>query len=313
MARDKFKYGTGFFDCPQYDFTNKDLCVKTLVAYMINRTQAMFKWDGLPDTIPQRMLELQLQNAGHTTFFEHNGGLYVAYGSLGGEPNIYYQPTKSIISNPALGGFSKTLNIDKDCVVIRNDALMIGLLPMASRYATQMVENEISLLMAEYNSRVPSIISTPTDVTKKAGDEFIKQIVKGNLAIMGDESFLDGIKVNPYNQGSSNGFITNLIEYQQYIKASWFNELGIDSNFNAKRESITSDEISMNAPALLPLVDNMLECRKEACEKINTMFNLNLSVDFASAWKEERETPEEVEETPIKTEESEVTESEETE
>ena len=41
----------------------------------------------------------------------------------------------------------------------------------------------------------------------------------------------------------------------------------------------------MNNDALLPLVEDMLEQRRVALEKINEMFGTNISVDFASSWE----------------------------
>ena len=58
----------------------------------------------------------------------------------------------------------------------------------------------------------------------------------------------------------------------------------------------------------------MLKERKIACEKINKMFNLNISVDFSSAWKKIREDvklEQEMKESQIVDEESPINEKEE--
>ena len=47
-----------------YDFRAKRINRDSLIAYMLARTQSMFEYDGLPDTIPPRMLELYLQSNG---------------------------------------------------------------------------------------------------------------------------------------------------------------------------------------------------------------------------------------------------------
>ena len=47
-----------------YDFTDKNKLVTDLVRYMLIRTQAMFEYTGLPDTIPQKFLESYIQMAG---------------------------------------------------------------------------------------------------------------------------------------------------------------------------------------------------------------------------------------------------------
>ena len=45
----------------KYDFRDKKRAIRNHIAYMLNRTQAMFEWKNLPDTIPARSLELFLQ------------------------------------------------------------------------------------------------------------------------------------------------------------------------------------------------------------------------------------------------------------
>lgn len=272
----------------KYDFSNKDVCISNNIEYMLNRTQSMFKWSGLPDTIPQRSLELMLQVGGCVAFYSHNGSLYVFNGGLGGEPNVYYMPTVFTISNPALH-LSINAVIDTDCIVMPNDSLYKGLIPLFSRYSNLMTENELSMVVALINSRIPALISADNDRAEKSAKKYIEDIQDGKLGIVGSDSFFDGIKTQPYGTTSNTNVLTNLIEMEQYIKASWFNELGLNANYNMKRESINSDESQLNDDALLPLVDDMLKCRKTAVEKVNDMFGTSISVSLASSWEDNQQ------------------------
>ncbi len=94
-----------------YDFKNKKRNVFTKVLQMLDRTQAMFTWSGLPDTIPQYILERFLQTNGDCIFYEYKNNLYVFVGGAGGEFDVYYRPTLYTIANPALD-VSKQLKID---------------------------------------------------------------------------------------------------------------------------------------------------------------------------------------------------------
>lgn len=283
--RDYNRFIDGIIGGCDYDFSNKKDCINTHIRYMLNRTQSMFKWDGLPDTIPQRDLELIIQCNGCAAFYKYKGELYAFSGGLGGEPNPYYMPTIFTISNPAL---KLTVNavIDKDCVIIPNDAMYLGLLPLFSKYATSLTENELSIMVALINSRIPALISSDNDGATKSAEKYIADIKDGKLGVIASQAFFDGIKTQPYGATSNSNTITNLIESQQYIRATWFNDLGLNANYNMKRESINSGESQLNDDALLPLIDNMLECRKIAVEKINTMFDTSITVDLASAWKD---------------------------
>lgn len=268
-----------------YDFSDKKNCINTHIRYMLNRTQSMFKWSGLPDTIPQRNLELLIQCNGCAAFYRYNGVLYAFSGGLGGEPNPYYMPTIFTIANPALK-LTVNAEIDKDCIVVPNDAMYLGLLPLFSKYATSITENELSIMVALINSRIPALISSDNDGATKSAEKYIADIKDGKLGVIASQAFFDGIKTQPYGATSNTNIITNLIESQQYLRATWFNDLGLNANYNMKRESINSGESQLNDDALLPLVDNMLECRQKAVEKINAMFDTSISVDLASAWKD---------------------------
>ena len=274
--------------CSPYDFRNKEECVNTYIRYMLNRLQSMFKWDGLPDTIPERSLELYLMIGGHACFAKWDNTLYVFQGGLGGEPDAYYMPTIYTVANPALK-MSKMLRIGEDCVVVPNDSMYIGLIPLCSRYATALVENDLSINIASINSRIISMISAGDDRTKVSAEKFLSDITDGKQGVIAENVFLDGIRVQPYGNTSNSNLITNLIELEQYIKASWFNDLGLNANYNMKRESLNSSESALNNDMLLPLIDDMLKHREQACKKVNAMFGTNISVSLSSSWEDNQE------------------------
>lgn len=272
----------------EYSVKNKDGGRYQYVAYMLDRTQNMFEWSGLPDTIPARMLELLLQVNGYAGIAPaDNGKLYAFFGGLGGVPDEYYMPTEFIVNNPALN-FNATLKINEDCVIIRNDDMYIGLMPMYNKYAELLTENDITFRVMSINSRLASVISAADDSTKDAAKEYLKDIESGKLGVIGESAFFDGVRVQAGAEATANRII-DLIEYNQYLKASWYNEIGIQAAFNMKREALNSDEVQLNIKALLPLAENMLKCRQEAADRINAMFKTNITVDFKSVWKDTQE------------------------
>lgn len=271
-----------------YDFSDKENCVFNFTAYALNRLQSMFKWSGLPDSIPQRSLELYLMCNGYTGIYLYEGELYAFRGGLGGEPNPYYMPTIYTISNPALG-LSINAKIDEDVIVIPNDSMYYGLIPLINRYASLMTETELSIRTALINTRISSLISSDNDNTTKSAEKYLSDIERGKLGVIANPAFFDGVKSQPYAGNANSNFLTNLIEMMQYIKASFFNEIGLNANYNMKRESINSGESQLNNDALLPLIDDMLQCRKLGAEKINEKFGTSISVDFASSWKDNLE------------------------
>ena len=256
------------------------------ILYMLARTQSMFDYSGLPDTIPARNLEIMLQLNGNVFFTEVDGNYYVFTGGLGGEPDVYYEPTIYTVANPALA-FSKNLRIGEDGILIRSDSYGIGLLPMMQKYAAMMVENEFTMRIADINARIAFMISASDDRTEKSARTFLERIVNGEMGVISDSAFLESLKVNPAGSEHTQR-MPDLIEYQQYLKAAWFNDLGINANYNMKREAISPDEAQLNDDALLPLIDDMLEQRQIAIDKINKKYGLDISVSLDSSWMKEQ-------------------------
>ena len=82
---------------------NKQMLIDSYIKYMLCKTQQMFEYDDLPDTLPQRELELIMQLKGNCTIGKDTQGkIYVFSGALGGVLNEYYLPTISIVVNPYL-------------------------------------------------------------------------------------------------------------------------------------------------------------------------------------------------------------------
>jgi hypothetical protein len=55
-----------------------------------------------------------------------------------------------------------------------------------------------------------------------------------------------------------------------------------------KREAINANEAQMNEDSLLPLIDDMIQCRKEGLEQVKEMFGVDIGVEFASSWEDNR-------------------------
>ena len=301
------KYDWGIYNPVggNYDPREKERNNNQLVTNMLNKSVTMFDWQGLPETIPPEIIERYLQCYGHVAFIEHEGNYYVVNGALGGEPNIYNEPTQLTVSNPVLG--SKTFNIDDDCIVISNDYLKTGLLPIYNRYCYLMVENDVTMFQVNINQRIANIITANDDPTRESAELYLKKIEDGKTGVIMDNKLFESLKVFTNNQ-TNNVHLMDLVQYQQYLKASLYNEIGLNSNYNMKKERLVSGELEQNADILYPLVDGMLECRQAGIEKVNEMFGLNITVDLDSSWNKEKATPEEEPEEPEEEPEEETTE-----
>ena len=266
---------------------NKDTAVMAFIENTLAKTQAMFVYEGLPDTVPAEELERLLQTEGNAFFAEVNGDLYALQGAAGGEPDPYNRPTIYTVANPALK-LNKSYKIGVDGIFIKNDTNGNSLLPIIGKFAVLYTDGIISLNTASILTRITMLISASDDKTKQSADEFLKKILDGDFSVIGENAFFKG--VNMQTAATSNTqYITQLVELVQYYKANMLNELGLNANYNMKRERLNTGEVAMNVDVLLPYVDNMLHERQKALKKVNEMFGTEITVRFGSSWYLEHE------------------------
>lgn len=266
---------------------NKDTAVMAFIENTLAKTQAMFVYEGLPDTVPAEELERLLQTEGNAFFAEVNGDLYALQGAAGGEPDPYNRPTIYTVANPALK-LNKSYKIGVDGVFIKNDTNGNSLLPIIGKFAVLYTDGIISLNTASILTRITMLISASDDKTKQSADEFLKKILDGDFSVIGENAFFKG--VNMQTAATSNTqYITQLVELVQYYKANMLNELGLNANYNMKRERLNTGEVAMNVDVLLPYVDNMLHERQKALKQVNEMFGTEINVRLGSSWYLEHE------------------------
>ena len=276
--------------------TDKSKSCESIMLYMLSRLQKMFRYEGLPETIPRQYLENYLLMNGSCVIAKdishpEDDNLYAFVGAAGGPPDVYYRPTLYMVANPGL----KTSNqyyispTDKEhecnAVLVRNDTMWQGLYPMMARYASLIAENLLTVRTADVMLRVLALITAPDDSSRLAADQFLKDIEQGHLASIAENRFLDGIRMQnpPSNNGS---YLTQFIELHQYLVGSFYNEIGLNANYNMKREALSESETGLNDDSLMPLCEDMLRCRQEDMERVNEMFGTSIRVYLDSSWLE---------------------------
>ena len=278
---------------------DKKVSSRYYYRYLLSRVLKMFQYKNLPDTIPHEILDRYLFEYGIACITEVEGKLLCFYGNLGGEQDAYYRPSKFIVANPHIKqDFSVEVDIvypsqladptmpkegTQKGVLMRNDADWVGLHPLLARYAYLLAENTLTIRTADVMLRVVAFLTANTDNEIASCLEYLKVIEKGEMGVIGNSPFFDGVKLQspPSNNGS---YLTQFIELQQYLKGSFFNEIGLVANYNMKREAIGKGESTLDTDSIFPLAENMLYTRREDLQKVNDMYGTDIEVDFSSSW-----------------------------
>lgn len=241
-----------------------------LVGYDLTRYNGIFAYSGGVPYLKWEIIEKWLQQNGAIAVAPKNGKLYALKGNLGDIRDEWYIPTRWVGSNPFVGdGWTYSLKRDEECVVFWNDITRQGLLPIYEYSAMMRAENELSIYMAMVNSRAQYLITCGTDADKHAADLWLNDLQTGKMSAMMGKSLVNAISATPL--ATQTHTLTDLIELEQYTKASTYNDLGLNANYNMKREALSQTENQMNNDALLSLLDGMMACRQRAVDKLNEL------------------------------------------
>lgn len=274
-----------------YDFMNGVLLYKptdklnnlnNLVTGFLNKTLTMFLYQGLPDTLPYEELEKILQIDGKAWVTLYNDDLRVfkvdliyndvdVYGNAL-QGNVYYPDVKEW----------KQVNID-DGVLIKNDFLGNGLKDLFVKYGYMINESTITLNIANIWKRTEKVFTANDDGTAESVKNYLKQVKDGELGVIVSSLLYESLSVtSPQTTGID---LHDLIEYDNYIKSQFYNEIGLYYNTNMKKERLITSEIETGLNSIYPLVDNMLNSRKKGIQQLNDKYGLNVEIEFTSSWE----------------------------
>ena len=278
----------------QYGMTeDKSRVFRTYTLDMLSRTLEMFEYEGLPETLSARSMEIEMQTRGFCAITQVDNpkhgeaGLYCfRYASPAGELNAERLPTRMICVDPWLN-FDKDLEIGKDCVVIANDILWMGLGNIFSLNANQLADAETTMRLQLYNSRINKILTATDDKVVEEARQILKDLKDGKWGVIGDAIELEGMMkaLSSIDFTSPHaGTIKDTMEVLQYYRAQWFIALGLNDNFNMKREALNGSETESNENTLFTLPLMMLKQREEGVKRLNEKYGLDVSVKFGSVW-----------------------------
>ena len=177
----------------------------------LNFCLTIFKYDGLPETLPQREIESNLLLTNHDVIFDYNGKLITTNVNIYGFDN-YYNPTNGCYANPRLQSKSLDLTENGNACIIYNSSLKDNILYLKSdgsmmsfikRYARLMADIESTIDIYMVNSRLTSYPVASTENVVQNLQSFFKKLKAGKRAIITDDTIIQQFRsedITRYNQ-----------------------------------------------------------------------------------------------------------------
>ena len=255
-----------------------DASIKYWCNMLFEKIVRVFVWDGLPADIPQREIESRLILNGFCGMVKDGvKGVMVATGGMSGTTQYADIFTKFTYSAPTAQGGTKT--IGKDCVIINNSALRNPLYPLVYRYAFLLSHADISLKCALVNARYTDLFSTDDQQTAESVRAVRNKIYDGDYDCIVDSSIIGALQ-NMANTDNTSNTLKQIMEIRTDLLRGFYNDIGIKF-VKDKKERMITDEVSDDNQMLLFNINDMLHQREKACEEINTVFGLQVSVKLS--------------------------------
>ena len=265
---------------------------------LLNKAINVFEWKNVPDNIDTDTLETILFRCGDVAFFKYNDTFYISHGNQSGEMTYNFTPEKYLVSNPYIEkGKNFNLSPDIDSVIIYNTpidkyiSLKSSFNEIIKRTAGILSDNLSSLNCLQINSRVQTIVTADNSNVAKSAELKLKDMYEGKPYSIITSNLASNISIDDKNNAQSKG-VSDLIDLNNYEYAQFLHALGIESNENNKKSRMIVDELKDNNYECLHNLHILLDSRKKAVEKINRLFNLDISVDIKPHLKEKEEKEE---------------------
>lgn len=251
---------------------------RTYIQYVNRLTElsiSMFEWKNLPNTIDARFLELALFNDGMAVFFKDEVMGYLGLQvMIGGALNVYRIP----INRTAFAQNGYQMKLDPhNSVIIFNNMLHTNSILDVQEMSKRLYEIQRTIDINVIQQKTPKII-TCTENQRLVMKNLYAQYMGNEPFIFGDKNLdLSGIKT----LDTTSPYVADKL-YE--LKTQYWNEaltyLGISNVNSVKKERMITDEVQRNLGGTIASRYSRLFMRQQACEQINKMFGLNISVEY---------------------------------
>lgn len=245
-----------------------------------------FKWVNLPSTCNERYLEMILLLQGVATIAfpkKQRGVFYSTQISQMSPPNIYDDPTKWYSIGNSGWRFRCGYN---NGVIVWDNRTRYPLMQTIDMWAMELVDIRRTKQINRMHVKTPFVIKCAAEQENQAINIF-KQISGGEPAIIGTNT-LNQLDVDVLQTGVD--FLGEPLTAEELNTwAQIYQALGIE-NLTYKAERMVQDEVNKrDEPSDLIALDG-LNCRREACEKLNMRFAQYLEAPIDCVWAKDNKS-----------------------
>lgn len=254
------------------DWTYTDYYYRlTLIA------RSVFKWNNLPNGINEKWIERYLFNEGNCLFYNDPvRGFMVAKCTQNGNLNYYDEAT--LLTPYGTNYMGNPLQNGDECILIQNNDLMLSTSPTIQLFAYRLADIQRTIDVNITAQKTPVIVLCG-EKQKLSIKRAMQQVTDNEIVIYGDKTLdIDSIKALKVDAPV---VFDKLYTQKQNVWNECMTFLGINNNSQeAKRERLIVNEVEANNEQIEASAEVFLKARQDACERINKLFGLEISVEM---------------------------------
>ena len=253
--------------------------------YLIQKILSVFEFEGIPKTWDKDYFLYGLFLGGFVGVVETDKfGVIPQAGnfnaSLAGV-NVFYRPTYIVITNHLLRGVLQP-RIGIECELIKMQPDYGSCWDIVAYYADLLSLATESLAVNIVNSKLAYVFACDNKTVAESFKKMYDKLNEGNPAVFADSKLFDEsgepLWTTFQNNLKQNYVAGDMLDDMLKIDARFCTEIGIPNVNMAKASGVTDNEVEANNIDTKSKVSLWLETISEGLEKVNEMFDLNLSV-----------------------------------
>lgn len=241
----------------------------------------MYAWENLPETCNERYIEKTEYFKGATVFFKDETIGYLCLPVIFNGPfDIMDEPDRRQAYSRS--GYRKNLTKD-DSVIIWNNYLRKPSCLTVNHYARRLADLENAIDVNCKAQKTPVLLRC-NENQRLTLQNLYKQY-EGNYPFIFGEKDIDIKGITAIQTGAP--FVADqMYQIKMQVWNEALTELGISNISYQKKERLVSDEVIRNMGGTIASRYSRLEMRRQAAEKINEMFGLNIEVNFREDYRQ---------------------------
>lgn len=244
--------------------------------HLLERVQRLFVYENLPETLPQKEIELPLYLRGAVGICDYKHELSAFNGTFHGVTKYIDEFTHFNCYCP-IDTFTK--EIGKDIIVIDNTSLRNPLLPLIHHYAVMLAHTDVTLVNSMINVRDSGGVPiAPNEKIKASIEDYQNKLYNGKFGVVTDLGN-QGVDFIGTSRGTAQN-IKEIYEVREKLIKSFYQAIGIKGSFEKNNNAVES-EVTSDTSLLQINIHDMLECRKRGIDKVNNLFGTDIEVDLA--------------------------------